>query len=1133
MAIGKIIGRIAIKVLPDTTEFREKTASDLRRVEKQLGNLEVDVIPEIDKRVKEELKAKLKEMARDLGTTIKLDLDLKNGAVLATAADLKALTRQRKVMIAPELKNGAVAKVAAGLAAMSGLRSLREMARDFRKELMNLDRAVPKIGVVSHAIAGLGAWVLGVSGNLFSLSSSLATIAKAGLVLPGLFGGIAIGLATTVAALMDFNKQVPQASQYVKQLQNTISQNFWERAATPIRELVNTLFPILNRSLVATSTALGTFFGNFAKSATNLLLPALPGMFDALTRSVQIASGFTDAFVGIIEKLGSLGAAYLPSLAGWIGDIATQFDNWLSSADITGMVDEGITSLQQLGSVTISLFDIFRALGEAAKNAGGSTLQSLSEGLYGIARAAESPGFQQGLTGTLRAAYDLMGQIATIAGPNVEKFIVTMSKRFQELGPTIGDTIGTAISAITGALSSPAVTQGLAAIFQGFNDMVHTLAPAMDPLAEKFAALGKLIGVVATNLGVVLAAAITSLAPIFAKVAEAFVPVINMLGPILADVIKKLGPVFESIGTQLARAASALKPFFAALSGFVDAPLVIPILKMIVSLLGDSLVGVIKGATMVLNGLTRVLSGVVGVFKGFWDVLAGLFTLDFGRVWDGLKQVFSGIGDILLGALEAGLGAVWAWMNGTVLGFFRGFFAKLVGKEMAGKLGAIFDPLAGAVSKVVGFLGRALASFGPVFRVASDGVTELTSGFSGFVRFITDSLAPLTEVFRVAFEVIKVIVSTAWAVISTIFQAAFSFIRVVVSTELTAIRAILGDTWGAISAATKAVWSAISKVIKAAWEAIQVVVKTYINLVKTVVTSAWNAIKSVTSSVWNGIKSLLSGAWNAIKSLVSGAANGVRNTVSGAWNTVKSATSSAWNTVKSIVSTAWSNIKSSVSSGLGKVVDLVKSLPGKAKNALVGIGSILINSGKSLIDGFISGIRDGFDKAYGAVKDGLGKIRNLFPFSPAKDGPFSGRGWVLYSGRSVMDAMAQGIKDRTSSLVNSLSSSLADVQSVASSGAQAIADTISSALDSSLTTQIGAAITADASIQGVNFDRRLGGLERQITTASRAAAVSSAKADEKATITIGNITIPLEDLKQLKDLEEFLDMLRVRIQQQG
>ena len=52
----------------------------------------------------------------------------------------------------------------------------------------------------------------------------------------------------------------------------------------------------------------------------------------------------------------------------------------------------------------------------------------------------------------------------------------------------------------------------------------------------------------------------------------------------------------------------------------------------------------------------------------------------------------------------------------------------------------------------------------------------------------------------------------------------------------------------------------------------------------------------------------------------------------------------------------------------------------------------------------------------GAVKDAVGGVlsgaRNLLPFSPAKEGPFSGRGWTLYSGRSIAESLADGILDR-------------------------------------------------------------------------------------------------------------------------
>ena len=51
-----------------------------------------------------------------------------------------------------------------------------------------------------------------------------------------------------------------------------------------------------------------------------------------------------------------------------------------------------------------------------------------------------------------------------------------------------------------------------------------------------------------------------------------------------------------------------------------------------------------------------------------------------------------------------------------------------------------------------------------------------------------------------------------------------------------------------------------------------------------------------------------------------------------------------------------------------------------------------------------------------AAKAVVDKARGFFPFSPAKEGPFSGKGWVLYSGRSIGKAFAQGMLDERSTV---------------------------------------------------------------------------------------------------------------------
>jgi hypothetical protein len=58
----------------------------------------------------------------------------------------------------------------------------------------------------------------------------------------------------------------------------------------------------------------------------------------------------------------------------------------------------------------------------------------------------------------------------------------------------------------------------------------------------------------------------------------------------------------------------------------------------------------------------------------------------------------------------------------------------------------------------------------------------------------------------------------------------------------------------------------------------------------------------------------------------------------------------------------------------------------------------------------------------------LSGARDLLPFSPAKEGPFSGRGWTLFSGRSIMTGLAEGIHDEAPTVHKTMSSALGGVQ---------------------------------------------------------------------------------------------------------
>jgi hypothetical protein len=72
-----IIGKVAVKVVPDTTDFKEKLKADLEKIEHELRDLEVKITPKIDDSQIVEEARKAKALAeKELGNVnLRVDLD--------------------------------------------------------------------------------------------------------------------------------------------------------------------------------------------------------------------------------------------------------------------------------------------------------------------------------------------------------------------------------------------------------------------------------------------------------------------------------------------------------------------------------------------------------------------------------------------------------------------------------------------------------------------------------------------------------------------------------------------------------------------------------------------------------------------------------------------------------------------------------------------------------------------------------------------------------------------------------------------------------------------------------------------------------------------------------------------------
>jgi len=86
MAGKGIVGRLGVKVVPDLSKFADELKKKLRRIQKQVGDLDVEVNAEVD--VDEESLKKAQEKVRRSDSKMPVEPDLDTGSLTKLKAKL-------------------------------------------------------------------------------------------------------------------------------------------------------------------------------------------------------------------------------------------------------------------------------------------------------------------------------------------------------------------------------------------------------------------------------------------------------------------------------------------------------------------------------------------------------------------------------------------------------------------------------------------------------------------------------------------------------------------------------------------------------------------------------------------------------------------------------------------------------------------------------------------------------------------------------------------------------------------------------------------------------------------------------------------------------------------------------------
>lgn len=464
--------------------------------------------------------------------------------------------------------------------------------------------------------------------------------------------------------------------------------------------------------------------------------------------------------------------------------------------------------------------------------------------------------------------------------------------------------------------------------------------------------------------------------------------------------------------------------------------------------------------------LAPVIEKSLSLAMAAWSTFVGSFTGEGSKMAEQLGDLMGPVID--LGARARGtfdsLQATWS----TLVGAFTGEGSELAdslgeNKELFITLGqtarTVFDWLAANVPNILSAVGDAfstLVSTVQPFWDAIEGnkalliglgvylgsvvlgaVVSLTAVVWGLVAGMVAAAAPIVLFVAVVASIAPALMY-AWNHFETFRNVVQTVVDWIVNTAVPfivdAFNSFVGFMQNTLLPAATNIWNAIFAVISFVAGLIMNVVERITNFIS----DNWNWISGLASAIWDQITLIISNAWQIISNLIQLFLNIISGNWSAAWDNIKNILSAVWNTIVGtignaarLVGNALMLIISFMANMVGGVLEKglgllrwFQGLPGKIIGAIAGLSLMLYDAGRRAINSLIDGIKNRIGGAIDAVKGALGSIRNLLPFSPAKEGPFSGRGYPLYSGQALAGSLAEGIDSRASAVRRAAASML-------------------------------------------------------------------------------------------------------------
>ncbi|WP_349421253.1 phage tail tape measure protein [Staphylococcus felis] len=673
------------------------------------------------------------------------------------------------------------------------------------------------------------------------------------------------------------------------------------------------------------SAAVKTLFGQEAMSGILPIINASDEDYQKLTKSIDNSAGASKRMSDEME--GGIGGSIrkmksaIESMAISIGDVLAPHIR--RAADFIAMLADKFTSMPGWAKTAVVGFGVFAAvLGPLI----------LTTGMFTAAL-----GSIMGTLGPLMTEIVKAGGVMNFLGtkaPFAAKGLTLVGGAFKfMLGP-----VGLAIAAIVAIGTAFVIAYKKS---ETFRNIVHTV---IDPVVNAFKNLWNTAKEIFNSLKSLLSgntlptvdllskimpkSTATKVTVTLMKIRQTFIDVFNAVWQFGQDIGRKLSQFWNQNGDTIIQALTNIRntivTVFTEVKNFLW-PILQELGSVVKTIFTNVIVPAIKIGMQVIwnimkfiwplvkvliidtwNNIKGIINGALDVILGIVKVFSGIFTGQWGQVWDGVKQLFSG-------ALTLIWNLVQLWFIGKILKV-----VKLFGGLFKGAISTAFNGVKGVIGTVLKFIWSIISS---IFKRILSITKSIFNGIWTFIKFVWNG--------------IKNAISNAVKFIFNAVKRYFTAVKNTTSTIFNAVKSYISKLWTGIK-------NKVLSIVRSLWSSVK---------------NTWNALYSGTRGIFNKVKSWITNLWNSIKRTVSKIASNLWSSIKRTWNYLWSGTRNIFNRVKNSIVNVWNSIKRSVTGIVSSLWNGVRRTFTNMSNGLRGI----IGRIKGHIGGMVSKIKSGLN----------------------------------------------------------------------------------------------------------------------------------------------------------------------------